>query len=205
MEKKNTGVVIIIVILILLVVGLSGYIIYDKVLSKENENTMVDNNNQNESDNKIDINITWYDYLTSQEFVSASLKICSIDEKYVHEKDDETQPNPGVSRNITEGELNTILNTIYKSERENNYSEVVKTGGYPEPACVDKVVYKYMRNGKEYEFILTDATYIASEDEEFIKILDNNVNSYQYYALNHNNDNYDDLTENMMRDYVDYY
>lgn len=201
-QKNNKG----IIILTLLVVALSSYIIYDKVLSMENKNNIVDNNNQNESDNKIDNNINWYDYLTSQEFVSASLKVCQIDGKNVHYKGAENQGTPGVSRNITEEELKNILNTLYKSERNNErYPEVIKTGGYPEPACVDTIVYKYMRDGKEYEFILNDATSIVSEDEKFIKILDNSINSYQYYALTKNNDKYDDLTEEIMRDYVDYY
>ena len=219
MEKKNTGLKVLVIVLSLLVVALSGYIVYDKVLSKDinsnsdknsKDDVINSNSDKNSKDdvinNQIENNITWYDYLTNQEFVSASLKICSIDGKNVHEKDVEFQPNPGVSRNITEEELKNILNTLYKSESNNErYPEVVKTGGYPEPACVDTIVYKYIRDGKEYEFILTDATSIVTEDEEFIKILDNNINSYQYYALNKNNDKYDDLTEDMMREYVSYY
>ena len=38
MEKKNTGLIVLVVILSLLVVGLGGYIVYDKVLSKEDSN-----------------------------------------------------------------------------------------------------------------------------------------------------------------------
>ena len=55
MEKKNTGLIVLVVILSLLVVGLGGYIVYDKVLSKEDSNInndVKDNNNiQNNTDN----------------------------------------------------------------------------------------------------------------------------------------------------------
>ena len=49
MEKKNTGLIVLVVILSLLVVGLGGFIIYDKVLSdneiENNDNNNVNNNN----------------------------------------------------------------------------------------------------------------------------------------------------------------
>lgn len=45
MKKKNTGLVILIIVLSILVVSLSGYIIYDKVLNK-NELPMDDNNKE---------------------------------------------------------------------------------------------------------------------------------------------------------------
>ena len=55
MEKKNTGLIVLVVILSLLVVGLGGYIVYDKVLSKEDSNInngVKDNDNiQNNTDN----------------------------------------------------------------------------------------------------------------------------------------------------------
>lgn len=52
MEKKNIGMKITIVILCLLVIGLSGYIVYDKVLIEDNDKC-ADNNitNENESNN----------------------------------------------------------------------------------------------------------------------------------------------------------
>ena len=59
MENKNTGLISIIVILSLLVVGLGGFVIYDKVLSNNKiEDNNIDNNNDNsnndikEEDNK---------------------------------------------------------------------------------------------------------------------------------------------------------
>lgn len=54
MEKKNIGLIVLVIILFLLVLGLGGFIVYDKVLSNneiennENNNSEVDNN-QNES------------------------------------------------------------------------------------------------------------------------------------------------------------
>lgn len=57
MEQKNTGLIICIVILSLLVVGLGGFIIYDKVLNNknieknQNNNEVVNNQNQENSSN----------------------------------------------------------------------------------------------------------------------------------------------------------
>ena len=59
MEKKNTGLVVLVIILSLLVVGLGGYIVYDKVLSDKdadnncNDSVDVENNN-NIVKNKMD-------------------------------------------------------------------------------------------------------------------------------------------------------
>ena len=41
MEKKNTGLIVLVVVLSLLVVGLGGYIVYDKILN----NGVSDNGN----------------------------------------------------------------------------------------------------------------------------------------------------------------
>ena len=54
MEKKNTGMKVAIVILSILVVGLLGYVLYDKVLNTDdifvNDNNYNQNNNDNNSD-----------------------------------------------------------------------------------------------------------------------------------------------------------
>lgn len=51
MEKKNTGLIVLIIVLSLLVLGLGGYIVYDKVLSKEGVSTDV----QDVDDNGLDV------------------------------------------------------------------------------------------------------------------------------------------------------
>ena len=95
--KKN----IIIVILTIIVIGLSGYLTYDKLLRKneKQENNIETNNKKEETD------MSWVEYLLEQEFVSASLSVCRIDDKYVYDKDSDWQPNPGTGRNITKEEL----------------------------------------------------------------------------------------------------
>ena len=55
MEKKNVGMKVAIVILCLLIVGLTGYIVYDKVFSKDNDKC-VDNNISNRDENNISKN-----------------------------------------------------------------------------------------------------------------------------------------------------
>lgn len=53
MEKKNTGLIVLVVVLSLLVVGLGGYIIYDKMLDK----SINDTNSKDDNDNIIDKNV----------------------------------------------------------------------------------------------------------------------------------------------------
>ena len=52
MEKKNTGLIDLVVVLSLLVVGLGGYIVYDKMLDKN----INDSDNKGKNDNIIDKN-----------------------------------------------------------------------------------------------------------------------------------------------------
>ena len=52
MEKKNTGLIVLVVVLSLLVVGLGGYIVYDKMLDK----SVNDTDNKGKNDNIIDKN-----------------------------------------------------------------------------------------------------------------------------------------------------
>lgn len=51
-EKKNTGLIIVIVILLIAVLGLGGYLVYDKVINKTNEPN-VEENNDVQSGNQI--------------------------------------------------------------------------------------------------------------------------------------------------------
>lgn len=201
--KKN----IIIVILAIMVIGLSGYIVYDKILNKseKQENNSEISNKKEENNNEIENNISWVDYLLEQEFVSASLAVCSIDDKYVYDKDSDWQPNPGTGRNITKEEFTTILNTIYESETGTHpYGEIVKSYGYAAPACADELNYTYIHKGKEYSFTLAAETIIITEDQDFVEILKKNMDEYTNYALNKNNTNYDNLVKDMMKDYIRY-
>lgn len=196
--KKN----ILIIILTIMVIGLSGYIAYDKLL---NNNETTKNQNKEENNKDTENNISWLDYLLEQEFVSASLSICRIDDKYVYYKDQDSGPNPGVYRNITEEELKTILNTINESERNDNpFGEIVKGYGYAAPACTDELNYRYIHNGKEYSFKLAAETIIITEDQDFIEILNKHMDEYSNYALNKNNTKYNNLVKDMMKDYIRY-
>lgn len=65
MENKNTGIKVAIVILCILVVGLTGYIVYDKVLNQDNneisdiekDNNIIQENNENSNTSVEDTNI----------------------------------------------------------------------------------------------------------------------------------------------------
>ena len=55
MEKKNTGLIVLVVVLSIAVLGLGGFIVYDKVLKseKEDNNKIETNNNQMNQSNNI--------------------------------------------------------------------------------------------------------------------------------------------------------
>ena len=57
MEKKNTGLIVLVVVLSLLVVGLGGYIVYDKILN----NGVSDNGNADniKDDDSHSVFISW--------------------------------------------------------------------------------------------------------------------------------------------------
>ena len=193
--------IISIVVLALLVIGLSCYIVFDKFFVSDEfiENNVEENNDMLVNEN----NVSWVDYLIKQQFVSATLYVCKIDDNYVYNKDMDMQPNPGASRDITQVEFNNILKTVYESSKENNYGEVVK--GYDDylgPACRDELVYKYIRDGKEYEFTLAKSSIVVTEDEKLIEIFNSYVDSYPNYVLNHKDTNYYNLVKDMMKDYV---
>ncbi len=74
MEKKNTGLIILVVILSVLIVGLSGYIVYDKILNKNDmDSTMSDN------ENNVDDNVNSDDTLSNAE---ALVIVNELAEKY---------------------------------------------------------------------------------------------------------------------------
>lgn len=198
---NNKGWIISTIILLLLVIGLSVYVVYDKAFKNDEviENKIEDNNNENENEN----DISWVDYLLEQQFVSASLYVCTIDGKAVYNKNVDMQPNPGASRDISRDELKSLLTTIYNSDNQNDYGEIVK--GYEYyimPACRDDIVYKYIRDNKEYEFLLAKSSIIETEDEELLKILNNSVNNNTSYIINKVNTNYYNLVKDMMKDYI---
>lgn len=197
---NNKGWIISTIILLLLVIGLSVYVVYDKAFKNDEviENKIEDNNKENENEN----DISWVDYLLEQQFVSASLYVCTIDGKAVYNKNVDMQPNPGASRDISRDELKSLLTTIYNSDNQNDYGEIVKGNGYIMPACRDDIVYKYIHDNKEYEFLLAKSSIIETEDEELLKILNNSVNNNTSYIINKVNTNYYNLVKDMMKDYV---
>ena len=64
MENKNTGLKIMVIILCLLVVGLSGYIVYDKVSSNDKESIQDINVNNNSNENILDVGLNLYKFMT---------------------------------------------------------------------------------------------------------------------------------------------
>lgn len=52
-EKKNTGFIVLVTLLVVLVIGLTGYIAYDKISDSKKNNDVVDNEKNNEDTQKI--------------------------------------------------------------------------------------------------------------------------------------------------------
>ena len=50
MEKKNKGLVVLVIVLIILLLGLGGYVVYDKVITNKNQSSSADQKfNQNKN------------------------------------------------------------------------------------------------------------------------------------------------------------
>jgi len=117
MKKTN----IIIIILMLLVLGLSGYIVYDKVLNTEDGNTNYrDNNNQNDGNevdnNNQDVNIEnivlpeWVNYLTGFDLVLT-------ESVYDHNKNECVDEKVSISQS----DLKKVLAELSTKELTKNY------------------------------------------------------------------------------------
>lgn len=77
MEKDNKGLIVLVVILSLLVVGLGGYIIYDKVIDVEDKKEILNNNKEDNNvegneeennDNKVDVSKFYEKYSGKYEY-----------------------------------------------------------------------------------------------------------------------------------------
>ena len=170
MEKKNTGLVVLVIILSLLVLGLGGYIVYDKLLSENNEeipkdennNKIVEDNVENEMQQNTSFNSNWINYLLSTHILEAKIsRLRSVD------LGDDYDLNKTVT--ISMNDLKNILTDLEDNKLIKTYSN---GRGGPDK---DHLTIKYEYNEKIYKFeIFYGSISVTSLDEELKNILNDN-------------------------------
>ncbi|MBQ7141231.1 MAG: hypothetical protein IJO32_06995 [Bacilli bacterium] len=118
MEKKNTGLIVLVVVLSIAVLGLSGFIVYDKILSNEEEIiTKNDNENSDESNKNITFNHTTLsvDYLCNFELD----KICELKHDKILIKLENTSDNEYPIFDIKINDKLVLSEVIYLNDEIN--------------------------------------------------------------------------------------
>lgn len=192
MEKKNTGVRVAIVILSLLVVGLTSYIVYDKVLNKNNDKCVDNNNldnvteNNQENNSNNDVQTNEYD-----------LKI-NIDKLYKIKKSDynfiKREYIDDKSFNLTtEGKVNISFNNYIS-----NISNAKDIMLYRSHVMSNLYILTEDGNLYKYDTSNTSNNYSATKVDEYsniVKIINYHTNKANaggcsYLVAIDNNDNY---------------
>lgn len=161
MEKKNTMMKVAIVILSLLVVGLSGYMVYDKILNK-NENTVNHNSNNQDDNDKTSSNNT-ISFLEKIEGVwgysNYILRVRNDNNEYFYAQGQygTGAGKFGIIKNITE-----LTKSVYKLElfiegcKSNECEEILDDETIFITIKYDNEKNVIIDNGNEYQFITKD-------------------------------------------------
>ncbi len=162
--KKN----IVIIILSILLIGLSGYLVYDKVLKKNAlEDVQQNEDNQGEELKTIyNKDSAWLNYLKSVNITSAKIS-------FVEYKTEYFSPSYGDEISLSEDEINTLFSYIDSGVLTSNYF------GYAVPSVFDYLIIEY-DDGKWVEFL--EFKYIETNDETLEKkfIQDMGVSQHWY-------------------------
>lgn len=170
MEKKSTGLIVLVIILSLLVVGLGGFIVYDKVLSNneiENNDNKKDEVNNNDNDSKL---------LSNEEAV--------VEGKRLYDKATEIYeswvliPYCGVARNeIKEGDIEILGDSNYGngSYYKSNFTSLDDLKNHlkqwlSEDIINEKVVKSYVLNGETYYNYVEDLSLLSKQDTHYAYI-----------------------------------
>ena len=120
-RKNNTGLIVLITVLVILVLGMGGFIIYDKVINKTNESDIEENNS--ETQNTEDDLVVRKSYKVGDEVELADSSIW-----YVISNSEDTEnfvsllssDNINKDYTITINNAETYLSTTYKTELVKN-------------------------------------------------------------------------------------
>ena len=179
MEGNKKGIIILIIILIIAVIGLSGYIVYDKVISKEtvndennklNDTANEDNNKQDDTVNEEDNNTKETDLILEEDYnYYFNNKMHKITYKYYYKKcteekcqDPETKYYIQTSVFLDNKKINKDFITEYGTAFVNNLNKIK-----------DMIIYGYdLWNGSR--------SFVSSHPygRENLKILESNDAEY---------------------------
>ena len=158
-QKNNTGLIVLVIVLFLLVLGLGGYIVYDKVLSNKETPVNEPTNNVPSNNDVVEEQLPeWAEYLLKQNINSIVVnnRTCTMDDDGMHES----------SEQLTVDQLRKVLVEVTKSKLT-KYKDI---GGFGGP-CIRNIKVKY-NDTKEFELFLYKYIDIERTDSEIISLLE---------------------------------
>jgi len=166
MEKKENMLMVLVIILSIFVIFLSSYLIYDKVLNKDNN---VDNNtNNNITQNNDENNNLQSQYQDWMEYIINS-NINSIELSYCKKNDNDLQV--GDTINITNTDLNNIFDEMKKGTIYKHYY-----GAFGGP-CMKTITINYTVNEKDHIIRIDDGynmfSVSSTKDSNLLSYLEN--------------------------------
>ena len=183
MEKKNTGVIVLVIVLSLMVVGLGGFIVYDKVLSNDkiedtnvsdNVNTNDNINDNNESDEP-ENNQTNQEVNNNSNLQENSSDECINEDSVQVDYSKLTDMGTGIDIKSLSG-FNYQLSISSKGELSYLNKENGKEGKINVKNVVDVVFQQYFGEENGEYFILTN-------DGQLYTITEKNMNSNNFEPI----------------------
>ena len=166
MEKENVkNYKALIIVLILIIIGLGGYIVYDKVLINKEAPINEPSNNVPSNDTAVEEKLPeWAEYLLKQNISSIVVnnRTCTIDDDGMHES----------SEQLTVDQLRKVLAEVTKTKLT-KYKVVTGFGG----PCLTNIKVKY-NDSKEFELFLYKYIFVERTDSEIITLLEKENYTY---------------------------
>ena len=176
-QKNNNGLIALVIVLFLLVLGLGGYIVYDKVLSNKETPVNEPTNNVSSNNDVVEEQLPeWAEYLLKQ----------NITEIKVYNRNMESFEAGGncpEPETITKEQFTDILKVMVKS----NLSNYKNASGFGGP-CMKDLIVKYDDN-KQFELLLYK--FIITKDTEIKSLLEKE--EYTENTIMQGDDKYEDM------------
>lgn len=176
MKKKNTVLIVLIIILFLMVVGLGGFIVYDKVLSNnklENNNNINDNNEIGEINNSDFVEETKEFNLTTFNAEKLSTDIPYAVDVVVKVYEETIDEKKYYVRLLKSGKINITQDYFDVTTTISNIENVVDVIGLPVRGSTDYLFYFLLSNGDVYYYNLKDLSstkYTATKVKDISKV-----------------------------------
>lgn len=175
-QKNNNGLIALVIVLFLLVLGLGGYIVYDKVLSNNETPVNETTNNVPSNDDIVEEQLPeWVEYLLNQNITDITYQKGQL------EYDETTGKNSCTpEKKMTKEQLKDILIKMTEADLK-KYEDSGGRGG----PCWIGIVVKY--NNTKFEIYRNDAIFIE-DNEEYIMSLFEKEKYTLVTSENKNND-----------------